>query len=478
MKRFRLWINELSLLQQILCLIFLFIALFAGFLIFFISPAIDKFSETEMYELLHNSQNSIIDYINAHPDETDVAFGTDTTITQLMYDPDNESIRILNDGTLDDEVIDSLKQTAQASKAGTQDYICTATDSKNQITEYLYSVTLLKDGRQLISVMSDANRVTFRKSLVSGVVMLNILVVSVLLVLLLMWVGTFIVPLQQIKTYIGKIKNDEPATLNIHRNDEIGEVADALTEMQSALDKQNREKEEMIQNISHDLKTPIATIKSYSEAIKDGIYPYDTLEKSIDVIIEHCNRLEKKVKSLIILNKMGYLLDKCEPGDNLDMSEVIEKVILSLKVVRPEIEIINNAEKGVKFHGEEEPWRITVENLIDNALRYAKTKVIVELHENELRIIDDGKQIEEDRLPTLFHPYEKGTDGQFGLGLSIVYRVCSTYGYHVQAENLQDGASFRIWKEGKKKDKKTKNKEKQKTILKKSKNSEGKDQAV
>ncbi len=129
------------------------------------------------------------------------------------------------------------------------------------------------------------------------------------------------------------------------------------------------------------------------------------------------------------------------------MNAIIEKVVLSLKVVRPEIQIISKTDKNIKFHGEEEPWRITVENLMDNALRYAKSTVTVELKKDELRVINDGKQIEEDRIPTLFHPYEKGTDGQFGLGLSIVHRVCTTYGYHVQAENLPDGTSFRIWKD-------------------------------
>lgn len=410
------------------------------------APAIDRFSETEMYEILHTSQNGIIDYINEHPDEQDIIYSTDPSITQMIYEADTDNLQILKSGDMNEGILPEIKKTAKKSKAGTQDYTVEIDDEKQNNLKYLYSIALLKDGRYLISVMPDTYRISFQKSLISGVVMMNILVVSVLLALLLAWVSTFIYPLQQIKLYIQKIKNDEPAVLNVKRNDEIGEVAEALTEMQNALEKQNHEKEEMIQNISHDLKTPIATIKSYSEAIKDGIYPYDTLEKSIDVIIEHADRLEKKVKSLIILNKMGYLLDKCPEGDALVMNEVIEKVILSLKVVRPEIEIIPNAEKGVKFHGEEEPWRIAVENLIDNALRYAKTKVIVELKQNELRVIDDGKQIEEDRLPTLFHPYEKGTDGQFGLGLSIVYRVCTTYGYRVQAENLPEGASFRIWK--------------------------------
>lgn len=454
MKRFRIWIRELSLLQQVLCIVFAFIALFASFLVFFIAPAIDQFSETEIYELLHNSQNSIIDYISEHPDEIPEVNGTDTTFTQLMYDPDTNEMIYLNESTLSDAVLEEIEEVAEKPAEGTQDYaIETKVENKTNVT-YLYSITFLKDGRELISVVSDSYRTSFKSSLVSGVIMMNILVVSVLLVLLMIWVSTFIYPLQQIKAYIQKIKNDEPATLNINRNDEIGELADALVEMQNALEKQSRDKEEMIQNISHDLKTPIATIKSYSEAIKDGIYPYDTLEKSVDVIIEHANRLEKKVKSLIILNKMGYLLDNCPEGDTLNMNEIIEKVILSLKVVRPEIEIISHADMNVKFHGEEEPWRITVENLIENALRYAKTNVTVELHECELCVLDDGKQIEEDRLPTLFHPYEKGTDGQFGLGLSIVYKVCSTYGYRVQAENLPGGPCFRIWKEKPKKERK------------------------
>jgi two-component system sensor histidine kinase CssS len=167
------------------------------------------------------------------------------------------------------------------------------------------------------------------------------------------------------------------------------------------------------------------------------------------VIIEHADRLEKKVKSLIMLNKMDYLEDQAPAGENLAMNPVIDKVLLSLKVIRPEIEFERDTDEDVYFHGEEDPWRITIENLIDNALRYAKSKITIVLHQDELKVINDGKLIDEDRLSSLFHPYEKGTDGQFGLGLSIVYKVCQVYGYRVQAENLTEGVCFHIWKDGK-----------------------------
>ena len=52
---------------------------------------------------------------------------------------------------------------------------------------------------------------------------------------------------------------------------------------------------------------------------------------------EHADRLEKKVKSLIILNKMDYLKDTVEEGNHLNMNKIIDKALLSLKVVRPDV---------------------------------------------------------------------------------------------------------------------------------------------
>lgn len=450
MKRLRLWLRELSLTQQLLTIIFLFIAIFGLFVFFVLTPAVDSFSETELYELLHNSQDSLINWMEDNPDIIpDVTTDEDASIYQAVYVPDEDRLIVIGNADIPEYVQKDIVKNAEKGKSGTHDYAADLSEQTQSYSDvrYLYSVTMLKDGRSLVSVLTDDYRVSFQKSLFDNVVMMNIFIFAILLLLLLIWVGTLIYPLNQIKQYIQKVKNDEQAELNIKRYDEIGEVADALKDMEAELNRQNREKEEMIQNISHDLKTPIATIKSYSEAIKDGVYPYDTLEKSVDVIIEHCDRLEKKVKSLIVLNKMGYLIDECPEGNTLDMNMVIDKALLSLKEIKPEITFKRETDPGVKFHGEEEPWRITVENLIDNALRYARTTITVTLHEGELCVINDGPQIKEDRLETLFHPYEMGTGGQFGLGLSIVHRVATTYGYKVEAENLTDGVCFRITEE-------------------------------
>lgn len=453
MKRLNLWLRELSLSQQIIAIIFVFISTFALFLFLFISPSLDSFSETEMYRLLHNSQESLLSYIDSFIDE-DVEIPTreNSLILEGIYD-EEQGLYMLSEGTFSSELMEDIKKHAASEKAGTQDYSlelsADETTSGEAIT-YLYSMTLLKDGSYLISVIDNSYRTQFRSSLINAVVYMNVLVVSVLFVLLMLWVSTLIVPLSQIKNYITKVKNEEPAELNVHRRDAIGEVADALRDMKNELDKQNHEKEEMVQNISHDLKTPIATIKSYGESIKDGIYPYDTLEKSVDVIIEHADRLEKKVQSLITLNKMVYLEDNCPPGDTVNMNKIIDKVILSLKVIRPEISLQKETDTNIFFHGLEEPWQIVIENLIDNGLRYAKTHIRVVLRKNELMVINDGQPIREEDLDRIFRPYEKGTDGKFGLGLSIVHKVCTTYGYKVDAENLPGEVSFRIWREEKK----------------------------
>lgn len=476
MKRVRLWLRELTLTQQLMAIVILVLSFFTVFLFMFLSPQIESFSENEMFRILHSTQETLVYYLNEYPESSPkIEEQNDTGIIHEIYDLSSGELQAVNSRDFTEAERNAVLSRLNTQTDEVQDYKIAVSEKEQDTSTLLYTAVKLEDGRFLISLMTDSYRLQFKRSLTNGVINLNVVAIAILFFILMIWVTTLIHPLNQIKNYITKIKtDDEPAVLTVNRRDEIGEVADALRDMEDELQKQNKVKEEMIQNISHDLKTPIATIKSYAESIKDGIYPYETLEKSCDVIIEHADRLEKKVHSLIVLNKMGYLMDNGETGDALDMDSVIDKAILSLKVVRPEITFVRNLDEGILFHGDEEPWRIVVENLLDNALRYAKTWIRIDLHEDELCVTNDGPHMSEERLSKLFKPYEKGTDGKFGLGLSIVYRVVTTYGYKVEAENLPEGVRFKVYWEVSRKEMKARIKEKKKENREKEQKENGK----
>ena len=432
MKRLRIWLGNFSLLQQFLTIGFITVATLIFFIFSFLRNNIATFVNTQMYSYIHRAQN---DYLisDHHQDEY-----TDTNVLHFTYN--KVTHKYLN------RIPEELK--AVLLNAQPEDVLLGLTyDGTYEVdnTSYIYSVKAYDNSFSLVSIIKSDYRNEFRSALLTGVVSTTLYVVIGLIILIMMWVVSLIRPLNSIRNYINKIKAGEQAELNIDRHDEIGEVVEALTSMQSELNNQEHIRQEMIQNISHDLKTPIATIKSYSESIKDGVYPYDTLEKSVDVIIEHADRLEKKVYNLISFNKLGYLVDSDEDIYNLEMEPVIKKAILSCQVLRNDINIETDIEEDVYFHGEEEPWRVVVENLLDNALRYAKSKVKITLEKDLLEVFNDGELLEKDRLDKLFKPYEKGTNGKFGLGLSIVKKVTETYGYNVTGENMDDGVMFRIY---------------------------------
>ena len=442
MKRLRIWLSNFTLIQQFLTIVLFTISFLLFFIFSYLNRNIDSFVNNQMYVFIHRSQNEYLETRNT-PSESNV----------LHFVYNVESKRYLNN--VPEEYRSMLQEIDPDPEGGKVD--SSFSYGSNSI---VYSIISFDNDYRLISIIKNNFREEFRSALSNGVINVTLYVVFGLIGLIILWVSSLIRPLDLIRDYINKIKNNEKAELNLNRYDEIGEVAEALVSMNEELSEQQHIRDEMIQNISHDLKTPIATIKSYSESIKDGIYPYDTLEKSVDVIIENADRLEKKVYSLITYNKMGYLVDNNDNILNLEMAPIIQKAILAAEVIRNDIEIITDLDENVAFHGDEEPWRVVIENLIDNALRYAKSKIIISLKDNLLEVYNDGENIEQERLDKLFKPYEKGNKGKFGLGLSIVKKVTETYGYSVTGENMNDGVIFRVFtsKKMKKPSKKKSNK--------------------
>ena len=152
MKRIRMWLRELSLSQQLLSMVFLFIMIFAMFVIIFLSPSIERFTEAEMYNRLHSAQESLILYADQNPGQSLDFVQSDGAISAYLFDHDKNTFTVIYGSKMDQTLKERLKTNANVPYSGTMDSYYTPEaqlDGTNTPGDniVLYSKTLLNDGR-------------------------------------------------------------------------------------------------------------------------------------------------------------------------------------------------------------------------------------------------------------------------------------------------------------------------------------------
>jgi len=276
---------------------------------------------------------------------------------------------------------------------------------------------------------------------------LQILLVSVIAfflgyLIILLWVSKFIKDTKHIAGFLNKIvDNNYKTKLSTKRNDEIGNLVKNIEIMRNKIIKNEKQKQEIIQGVSHDLKTPIAIIQSYNEALKDNMC---TKEEAITIIDRECKKLNNKITKLLHLTRLNYI----DANNNISEKTVMKKLISEVVVLynyqtKANIELLL---EDIVFLGDKDSWTIVIENILDNAIRYANTIIRITLKENEFTIFNDNSHIEKTRLISIFNTYEKSFDGKFGLGLSIVKKTVEIFGFNITAHNIKDGVIFKILK--------------------------------
>ena len=434
-------LKKLSLFQQLIVLL----AGIACVLIFVMMPIIDYNLKTiidnQMYETLSTEQNIIMNNTSIIP-----PIGKRNTV-HIVYDGISHSVIASN--LMHQQELNKLYRNVfsqplehlmnQSTKSVVEG------KSEDLRETYYYMITRLSSSRYLVSIIDSAYSNEMIMIIRNQIIYIQYAFFFVIAAILIFWVVSLISPLRKVKDYIDAIKNRKDSALHIDRGDEIGVVFKALNEMKDELKRQEKIKEEMIHNMSHDLKTPIALIKTYGQSIKDDIYPYGDKDSSMDVIIENAERLEHKVKSFLYLNRLDYLNSENKNIEMLSMKPLIEKIVEQMETLNIDIHFHLELD-DVCFLGEEEHWRVAIENLIDNASRYATSLIAVTLQDGYLEIYNDGEVIDEEMISYLFMPYVKSNKGQFGLGLSIVNKIVKMYDFDVFAYNKDEGVSFIIKK--------------------------------
>ncbi len=249
-----------------------------------------------------------------------------------------------------------------------------------------------------------------------------------------------------------RIANGELDTpVDITGSNEITSLAGSLNRMRVALKEENSRKARFIMGISHDLKTPLALIKGYTEAISDGFMEDPaTMAKTLSLVEGKVDQLGGMIDDLI-----GYVkLDSGEWRKTFRMVDLgaivgaaVTRMAEDVRLFDREISLQSALSGPSPVSMDERLFLRAFENIVNNAIRYTETggKILVAARETgagyELSVSDDGCGISETDLPHIFELFYRGSPSRreegMGLGLSVVKSVIDSHGWKVSVNSRQ-----------------------------------------
>jgi len=265
-----------------------------------------------------------------------------------------------------------------------------------------------------------------------GLIILNTLVIGA--VTIKISAGKMLKPITKLNEATKKVaQGNFNIQLETQRNDEIGELTTNFNKMVKDLGSIELLQKEFIDNVSHEIKTPISSIEGFAELLEaEDLTKEERIEYS-NIIKEEANRLLNLSTNMLKLSKLQNQ-SKIIAKDEINIAEQIRKAITLLEPKWSEKEIIFNVSLEERyFIGDEDLiFQIWV-NLIGNAIKFSKQngKIEITLKQKadflEITIKDNGKGMNKEeisRIFTRFYQIDKShsTEGN-GLGLAIVKRI-------------------------------------------------------
>lgn len=211
---------------------------------------------------------------------------------------------------------------------------------------------------------------------------------------------------------------------------------------------------QFVANVSHELKTPLTSIKGFAETLK---YVEDTAtrEKFLDIIDKEAERLTSLINDILILSNIENSNKMIE--DEFTPSEVIEDVInmFTTNVNKKEVIINYEGNKGVVLIGDKDKFFQMMLNLVENAIKYSVSKTIIKIKSYErggyyfIIVEDNGIGIPKEDLPRIFERFyrvdKSRAKGGTGLGLAIVKHIVKIFNGEIYVKSvLNEGTKFTI----------------------------------
>ena len=239
----------------------------------------------------------------------------------------------------------------------------------------------------------------------------------------------------------------------------ISELKSANNELQRDIEdkiKIDKMRKEFLDNVSHELKTPIALVQGYAEGLKENISDDpESREFYCDVIMDEASKMNKLVKNLLTLNQLESGKDAVVM-ERFDLVSLIRGVLQSMDIMirQKEAKVLFEEGKPVYVWADEFKTEEVVTNYVSNALNHldGEHEIEIRIHDEDNRVkvtvFNTGTPIPEADVPNLWNKFYKVDKartreyGGSGIGLSIVKAIMESMNQQYGIQNFDNGVEF------------------------------------
>ena len=238
------------------------------------------------------------------------------------------------------------------------------------------------------------------------------------------------------------------AALMNRMNDDADRQMKQIADEKELVVKAQQSKNDFIANITHEMNTPLTSIKGFAELLAAGALSGETAQRAAQTILLQSERLTNLVASIINYNE----IDSDDlPTYEVNASKIAHELLetLSPAIAERHITLETRIEPDVLLESRQERVTEIFGNLIRNAIRYNRDggNITVVLTKTEFSVADTGIGIAKENLERIFDRFftvdksHSGKNGGFGLGLSVVKKLCRKAGWWISVESEEGKGS-------------------------------------
>ena len=309
----------------------------------------------------------------------------------------------------------------------------------------------LTDGYVVTMPNLEKNQIVGFMNLQRTTMLVTLLIGSVLIVIAVAMIAK---PIKAVSEATKKVADgDFDIRLKVTGKDELAVLARNFNIMTEALSRNDYIHRDFVSNVSHEFKTPIASIKGFGKLLKDPDISETQRHEYIDIIVDESDRLWKLSTNVLKLSELenGVLGLKKEA---FALDESIRRVVLLLqeKWEAKNIDLDIQLDE-ITYKGDQELMAQVIINLLTNAIHHSPVdgKIRIDLHETAkvivIKIADTGKGITKEDQEKIFDRFYKADQSRStpgtGLGLTISQRIVGLHGGTIAVESIiEEGSTF------------------------------------